>query len=541
LRALTSSSLALLLALATGRTTATAAPPRLTSTCAADDPVATPKDYVGWDRSPVVAWEAVEQYGGIVPEIEEDRSHAPPAWWRYPSALRSAEILAAEAKTPNGLYQTVAPADIKQGDILVRVRDAGACGRMAIVGGQVGGEWMTLEAGDDGGSAMRTGNPFFFSGGKALRDDVAAFRIKVKKDATLGHVRELRRDLDHLERTIAERPPLIAKNGRGVVDEKVHDLIDEAWSLVADPSFDVERRELTGRALALAAALDWPGAAAVASAVLDDVLRRAPTRPDAMVARAALALLGGESDKAVTIAEAAAAAPGAPVRSSYIVGRSLIAAGKTAAGVVAVKRYLDAEPGDPRARRLVASGGAEPKLVTAPAEPQPALKFSGSSEKGGADSALYGFRVDWPITWRVVGLSATPEAAILLNLATGRIILDDGDTERGAAVLLVQRPDGAADRAAIVKKAGRNMFPDAKLKTLPVLVPGSKREQFREKRDGAVHQGEITTLEHAGTVFFLVLNTSAEAYGKLKSEYAAWVKSLAFGSSPPLPAAAPPK
>ena len=28
------------------------------------------------------------------------------------------------------------------------------------------------------------------------------------------------------------------------------------------------------------------------------------------------------------------------------------------------------------------------------------------------------------------------------------------------------------------------MFPDAKLKTLPPLIPGSKREQFRERKGG---------------------------------------------------------
>ena len=64
----------------------------------------TPPDYAGWERSSVLAWEAVENQGGIVPDIEEDRSHAPPAWWRYPSPLRSAELLAWEAKDPKGLY-----------------------------------------------------------------------------------------------------------------------------------------------------------------------------------------------------------------------------------------------------------------------------------------------------------------------------------------------------------------------------------------------------------------------------------------------------
>jgi hypothetical protein len=509
--------------------------PRLTSTCAADDPVPTPKDYLGWDRSAPVAWEAIEQYGGIVPEIEEDRSHAPPAWWRYPSALRSAEILAAEAreKDGRGLYSAVLPGDLKKGDLLVRSRGAGACGKMATLGAQVDGQWTTLEAGDDGAPVMRTANPIFFTDGAALRGEVSAFRIQIKKDSTLGHVRELRRDLDHLERTIAERPPLIAKNGGAAVDQKVHDLLDEAWSLGAESAFELDRRELAGRALALAATLDWPGAAVVGAAVLDDVLRRAPLRPDAVVSRAALHLLAGDPGKAVTLAEAATLIPGASPRAQYLLGRSLLAAGQTAPGLAAIKRYLERDPADPRARRLAASNGAEPKLAPPPADAAPGLRLTGTSERGGAECAAYGFRADWPLTWRVVDLSMTPETGVLLDLATGRVLLDDGDTDRGAAVLLVERPESPAARAAMVKKAGRNIFPEAKLKTLPPLIPGSRREQFREKLGGVVHQGEVTTVEHAGTVFFLVLNASAQAYGKLKDEYAGLVKSLTF-----LPAAA---
>jgi hypothetical protein len=340
-------------------------------------------------------------------------------------------------------------------------------------------------------------------------------------------VRELRRDLEHLERTVAERPVLLAKNGRAVVDEKVHDLVDEAWSLMADTGFDLERRELTGRALALGAALDWPGAASVAAAVLDDVLRRSPTRAEAMVTRATLHLLAGENDRALALAEGAALVPGVAPRTYYVLGRSLIAVGKTDAGLAALKTYLDGDPLDPRARRLLATSGAEPKLEPTPPEPA-GLRLGGSFEKGEAESTAYGFRVDWPLTWRVVGVSAAADTGMVLNLATGRVILDDGDTERGAAVLLVQRPDSTAERAAMVKKAGRNVFPDAKLHSLPALLPGSKREQFRESQEGSVHQGEITTLERGGMVYFVVLNTTREAYGKLKGEYAAVVKSLSL-------------
>ena len=41
-------------------------------------------------------------------------------------------------------------------------------------------------------------------------------------------------------------------------------------------------------------------------------------------------------------------------------------------------------------------------------------------------------------------------------------------------------------------------------------------------------------MEKGGTVYFLVLNASREAYGKLKEEYAGVVKSLAL-SAPAAP------
>src|SRR4029077_20336957 len=84
-----------------------AAAPRRSTTCVEDDPVPTPPGYAGWERSSVVAWEAVEQQGGIVPDIEEDRAHFPPAWLRSPSPMRSAELLAEEARKPKGLFSKV--------------------------------------------------------------------------------------------------------------------------------------------------------------------------------------------------------------------------------------------------------------------------------------------------------------------------------------------------------------------------------------------------------------------------------------------------
>jgi tetratricopeptide (TPR) repeat protein len=514
------------------------AAPRLASTCAEDDPIPTPPGYAGWERSSVVVWQALEDRGAVVPDIEEDRSHAPPAWWRYPSPLRSAELLAEEARDPKGLYEAVAPGDLKTGDVLVRVRGAGACGKMALLAGRADDQqWVTIEDGEKEPQATRTGNPTFFVDGKSLRPEAAAFRIRVKKDTTLGHVRELDRDLVHLERTIAERPPLVVPKGRSAVDEKVHDLVDEAGSLAADPAFEVERRALLGRSLALAAALDGPGAAAAAAAVLDDSIQRAPSRGDAAVARASVYLLSGDSEKALHQAEAAKAVAARPDRLTYVLGRALLAAGKTADGLAAMKRYLDEEPGDVRARKLAETGGRTPALAPPPPpvdDPTGApLRLTATPERVALRSTGYDFAVEWPVTWRVVGIQSAPETGILVQLALARVLREDGEAERATAMLLVQRP-GAAEAAALAKKGARNLFPEAKLKSLPPLIPGSRRESFRdrgEKGEGP-RLGEVTTLERSGTVYILVVNASAAGYPKVKDAYAALVKSLTVGRTP---------
>jgi len=532
----------LMLAIATAPSAA-AAGPRRTTTCVEDDPVPTPPGYVGWERSSVVAWEAVEQQGGIVPDIEEDRAHFPPAWMRYPSPMRSADLLAEEARKPKGLFTKVAPGDVATGDIVVRTTGAGACGKMAIVAGRADDSWVVLDTESKDApppsapSAPTTGKPaaaptlpstasVFFDGAR-VRPETSVYRLAVKKDSSLGHVRELMRDLEHLERTIAERPPLVTPSRRGAVDDLVHKLIDEAWSLMLDKPFEEDGRALTGRALALAAALDWPGATAQAAAVLDDVIKRKPSRADAAVARASVLLLEGEPDKAVSLAEAATASPDISPRVRYVIGRGLIAAGKKDAGLAAMKRYLEDDPNDPRAKQLVATGGREPALAPPP-KPMPDLRFSATPERGRLHSVPYGFDLDWPLTWRIVAAQSEPGTGLIVEFETGRILREDYEAERGAVSLVVHNP-GAGEAAALAKKGARNMFPDAKLKTLPPLLPGSKREQFREKKSGSQRQGEVTTIEKGGVVTFIVLNASAASYPKLKDEYASFVKSLSRG------------
>jgi len=507
-----------------------------TSTCVQDDPVLTPRGWHGWDRSAVVAWETVERAGGIVPDIEEDRTQAPPRWWRYPSALRSATLLESESKDPKrGLYEQVAPATLAKGDILVRTVGAGVCGKMAVVGARVEGQWTTIEAdAEDGqGAASRPANPLFFApDGRALRPEVHAYRIRVRKDETIGHVRELERDLDHLEPAIGDRPLFLApgEEGREVVSQKVHDLIDEAWSLVADESYDLCRRELVGRAWVLGAYLGWPAAPVVAAAVLDDVLAKAPGRPAASVARAALALLDSDFVRAETLTRQVLAAPDPPARAWWISSRALAALGRTAEADQAVVRFRVLQPRDVRARQPQDVLRPGPAGGGAPAVTASGARFVATPNGAGVESADLGFRVEWPLTWRVLGLAAAPETGALGNFLTGRVLLPDGRAERGAAVVVSQRPPTAAARAALVREGARKMFPGAKLKSLPPVVPGSRREQFRERQEDSARAGEITTIERGGAVYFLVLNAPEAFYPKLRDQYLDFVRSLAaFG------------
>ncbi|MES1165486.1 MAG: hypothetical protein ABUR63_07010, partial [Verrucomicrobiota bacterium] len=405
------------------------------------------------------------------------------------SAVRSERLLDAEARNAAmGLYVAVAPAEIAKGDILVRGRGAGVgvCGKMAVVGGEVDAQWVTIEVGPDGrGPSMRPASPLFFAGdGRTLLPQARAFRIRVKKDETIGHLRELRRDLDHLDRTVGHQPPLLAAEdeAKEAVGQRVHDLIDEAWSLVAEEAFDLDRRELAGRALALGARLGWPGAGVSAVAVLDDVLQkaraRAQDRPAAAATRAALAGMA-----------------------------------------------------DTFGRR---PGGAEDAA---------AVRYFATADEVGIESRELGFQVRWPLTWRVLGVSANTETGVLANLATGRVLLPDGHADRGAAVLLAQRPAGPAARAALLREGARKMFPGAKMKALPAILPGSRRQEFRERQDGAARAGEVTVVDRAGVVSFLVLNAPADVYPKLRDEYATYVRSLTSlppNAAPPTPAPPPP-
>jgi hypothetical protein len=168
-----------------------------------------------------------------------------------------------------------------------------------------------------------------------------------------------------------------------------------------------------------------------------------------------------------------------------------------------------------------------------------AVRYFATADEVGVESRELGFQVRWPLTWRLQGLSSNPETGVLANLVTGRVLLPDGHADRGTAVLLAQRPEQGPSRAALVRDGARKMFPAAKMKSLPALVPGSRRQEFRERQDGVTRMGEVTTLDRGGIVTFLVLNAPGDVYMKLRDEYATFVKSLVPLAPAPSPAVAP--
>ncbi|HVV49539.1 MAG TPA: hypothetical protein VHO06_07765, partial [Polyangia bacterium] len=206
----------------------------------------------------------------------------------------------------------------------------------------------------------------------------------------------------------------------------------------------------------------------------------------------------------------------------------LLAEGKSADGLAELKRYRGLDPTDALAARLArqAAGGKPVPLAPAPAADAGAPRFSATEERATLASDAYGVSVSWPVDWRIDSLVASPESGLLVAFATARVLREDGEAERGTVNLLVQRPP-AGEAGALAHKGARNIFPTAKLKSLPPLLPGSTREQFRERAQGAAHLGEVTTVERGGTVTFLVLNATAATYPKLKDAYATFVKSFA--------------
>ena len=224
-----------------------------------------------------------------------------------------------------------------------------------------------------------------------------------------------------------------------------------------------------------------------------------------------------------------------PPRVHYLLARALLAQGKQADGLAELRRYREAYPYDALAARLAEAARTGKPVALIPAPPGSGdasrPRFSATEERASLSSDGYDLTLSWPLSWRIDNLSSSPETGLLIDFATGRVLRDDGEAERATAVVLVQRPAGNGAAVALARKGARNIFPTAKLKSLPPLIPGSTREQFRERAEGASHLGEVTTVQRNGIVTFIVLNATAPSYPKLKDEYTALVKSFAPAKS----------
>jgi hypothetical protein len=232
--------------------------------------------------------------------------------------------------------------------------------------------------------------------------------------------------------------------------------------------------------------------------------------------------------------------------------RALRALGGAAEARGALDRFLEGDPLDVRARRLAGELGAGTPASALPSAPPLAparadggaagdgVRYVATPDQGGLDAPDLGIKARWPISWRVLAVTGGLDGALAANLATGRVLLDDGSADRATATLLAQRAPGAGARAALLKEGARKVFAGAKLKTLPPLLPGSRRQQWSESQMGAARTGEVTTLVRGDVVYTLVLNASVATYPKLRDEFAVFVRSLGAEPSPPPSPPSPP-
>ena len=388
---------------------------------------------------------------------------------------------------------------------------------------------MTIEPEGDGeGEGKQTANPVFFDG-KKLRPEAAAYRLAVKKDSTLGHVRELERDLSHLERTIAERAAA-GRDARGAapVDEKVHDLVDEAGSLAADPAFEEQRRALTGRALALAAALDWPGAAAAGDGGArrrpPPHAARAPTRPSRARASTCSRARTTRPPSSPRARRRSRASRRASTTSS---GARCSAAGKQAAGLAALKRYLDDDPADPQGAQ--AGGDRRPRAGARARRPPPTASCASRPRPSAVSLHSKTLRLRRS-TGRSPGASSRsrrrPGPGSSSSSRPAACCATTARPNARGASLLVQRPGPGRGGRRSPARAPATCSPTRSSSRSRRCSPAAGASSSASASRARQRQGEVTTVERNGVVFFLVLNASTASYPKLKDEYAAFVKSL---------------
>jgi len=107
------------------------------------------------------------------------------------------------------------------------------------------------------------------------------------------------------------------------------------------------------------------------------------------------------------------------------------------------------------------------------------LRFSATTERGRLHSAAYGLNLDWPLTWRIVAAQSDAGTGLIVEFATGRVLREDYETERGAVSLVVQAqfvPSGH-DRSYPGIEAPMSLRPGGAVRRCRGRHPLSNREQ----------------------------------------------------------------
>ena len=246
-----------------------------------------------------------------------------------------------------------------------------------------------------------------------------------------------------------------------------------------DKPFEDDGRALTGRALALAAALDWPGAA-------EQRRRRARRRASSASRRARMRRSRAPASTCSRASPTRRSrwprrrrrARTSPPRVRYVIGRGLLAAGKKDAGLGGDQALPGRTIRPTRARSSWSRrGGREPALAPAAARRSAGRALLRHARARPAAAARPTASAS---TGRSPGASSrsspTPGPGSWSSSRPARVLRDDGETERGRGVAGGAAARRRARRPRWRKKGARNMFPDAKLKTLPPLLA---RQQAR--------------------------------------------------------------
>ena len=443
-----------------------------------------------------------------------------------PAALgRSAGRRGAQAR--RGLYTKVDADDVAAGDIVVRVTRRGRLrqdgGRRRTLGRPVGGARHREQGRRAAQRARQPASPApsrrcrrprrCSSTAATLRPETSVYRVAVKKDSSLGHVRELTRDLEHLERTIAERPPLVdaepARRGRrpGAQADRRGVVADARQAVRGGRPRADRTRAGAGGGARLAGRRRAGGRRARRRDQAQAVARRCGGRARQRAAargrarQGGLAGRGGDGDPGRLAARAlrdrARAAGGGEE-------------GRGAGGAEALPR------GRPvRSARQAAGGDRRTRAGPRARRPSRPARRCASRRRPSA-AGCTARRTASASTGRSPG-GSSPQQSDARNGPHRRVRDRPRRCARtarpsAARVSLVVHDPGAGEAAALAKQGRAQHVPRRQAEDAAAAAcRAASASSSASARAGSQRQGEVTTVERNGTVNFLVLNASTPA------------------------------